>query len=35
MAESKKLVWDQTGERFYEAGVKNCALYLQDNQGAS
>lgn len=34
MAESKKLVWDQTGERFYETGVKNCALYLQDNQGA-
>ena len=34
MAESKKLVWDQTGERFYETGVKNCALYLQYNSGA-
>ena len=24
-----KLVWDKTGERFYETGVKNVALYLQ------
>lgn len=24
-----KLVWDQTGERFYETGVKNCALYTK------
>ena len=24
-----KLVWDETGKRFYETGVKNCALYLQ------
>lgn len=23
-----KLVWDAPGERFYETGVKNCALYL-------
>lgn len=22
-----KLVWDQTGERFYETGVKQCVLY--------
>ena len=28
-----KLKWDQTGERFYEAGVKNVALYVM-NQGA-
>lgn len=34
MAESKKLVWDKTGERFYETGVKNCALYVQDSAGA-
>lgn len=24
-----KLVWDQTGERLYETGAKNCALYPQ------
>lgn len=24
-----KLLWDQTGERFYETGVKQVALYLQ------
>ena len=24
-----KLVWDQTGERFYETGVKNGVLYVQ------
>lgn len=29
-----KLVWDQTGERFYETGVKNGVLYVQDAQGA-
>lgn len=23
-----KLVWDKTGEHFYETGVKNCVLYL-------
>ena len=23
-----KLVWDQTGERLYETGVKNCVLYI-------
>ena len=26
-----KLVWDQTGERFYETGVKNGVLYVYDN----
>lgn len=34
MAESKKLVWDNVGERFYETGVKNCALYLQNTDGS-
>lgn len=24
-----KLVWDNTGERFYETGVKQCVLYVQ------
>lgn len=33
MANSKALVWDQTGERYYETGVKNCALYVQSNTG--
>lgn len=23
-----KLVWDKTGEHFYETGVKNCVLYI-------
>lgn len=23
-----KLVWDTTGERYYETGVKNCVLYI-------
>ena len=26
-----KLVWDQTGERLYETGVKNCVLYIPTN----
>ena len=26
-----KLVWDQTGERIYETGVKNGVLYVYDN----
>lgn len=26
-----KLFWDQTGERFYETGVKNGVLYVQEN----
>lgn len=29
-----KLVWDQAGERFYETGVSNGVLYVQDNNGA-
>lgn len=29
-----KLVWDQTGKRFYETGVDRCVHYLQDNTGA-
>lgn len=28
-----KLYWDQTGERFYEAGVKECALYVASGSG--
>lgn len=28
-----ELKWDQTGERFYETGVKNCALYVRDSAG--
>ena len=26
-----KLVWDQTGERYYETGVRNGVLYVQEN----
>lgn len=26
-----KLVWDEIGKRFYETGVNQCALYLQEN----
>lgn len=29
-----KLVWDQTGEKYYETGVKNCVLYRIDAAGA-
>lgn len=29
-----KLVWDKTGERFYETGVKNAVLYVRDAGGA-
>lgn len=28
-----KLVWDQTGERLYETGVKNGVLYVVDSTG--
>lgn len=28
-----KLVWDKTGERTYETGVKNGVLYLKDSDG--
>lgn len=29
-----KLVWDKTGERLYETGVKNGVLYLRGTDGA-
>lgn len=29
-----KLVWDKTGERFYETGVDHGVLYVQDASGA-
>lgn len=29
-----KLVWDQTGDRLYETGVRNGVLYVQDDKGA-
>ena len=29
-----KLIWDKTGERFYETGVNKGVLYVQDAQGA-
>lgn len=29
-----KLVWDQSGKRFYETGVKMGVLYVQDASGA-
>lgn len=29
-----KLVWDATGERYYETGVKQGVLYVMDAQGA-
>lgn len=28
-----KIVWDKTGERLYETGVKNGVLYVQDDSG--
>lgn len=28
-----KLVWDADGERLYETGVKNCALYVAESSG--
>ena len=28
------LKWDQFSERYYETGVKKCALYLRDTNGA-
>ena len=28
-----KLLWDQTGERIYETGVSECALYVQNSSG--
>ena len=29
-----KLVWDKTGDRIYETGVKNAVLYVRDSSGA-
>lgn len=29
-----KIVWDESGKRTYETGVRNGVLYLQDEQGA-
>lgn len=29
-----KLIWDKTGERFYETGVNKGVLYIQDENGA-
>lgn len=29
-----KLKWDQIGEKYYETGVKNGVLYVQDSKGA-
>lgn len=29
-----KMKWDQTGERVYETGVEQCALFPQDDTGA-
>ena len=31
MATSAPLVWDKTGEKIYETGVSNVALYVQVN----
>ena len=28
-----KLVWDKTGERLYETGIKNGVLYVQGESG--
>ena len=33
LEESKALVWDKTGERFYETGVKQGVLYVQNQDG--
>lgn len=29
-----KIVWDKTGERLYETGVKNGVLYIQNSDGS-
>ena len=29
-----RLVWDETGKKFYETGVKNGVLYVQNSSGA-
>lgn len=30
-----KLSWDKSGERLYETGVKNCALYVRDESASA
>ena len=30
---SKRLVWDQTGQKTYETGVQKCVLYPQSSEG--
>lgn len=34
MAVNKRLVWDETGKRFYETGVKMGVLYVQESSGS-
>ena len=29
-----RLIWDEVGQRFFETGVKNGVLYVQDNRGS-
>ena len=29
-----RLIWDEVGQRFFETGVKNGVLYVQDNEGS-
>lgn len=29
-----RLIWDEVGQRFFETGVKNGVLYVQDNDGS-
>ena len=29
-----RLIWDEIGQRFFETGVKNGVLYVQDNDGS-
>lgn len=29
-----KIVWDQTGQKFFETGIENGVLYVQDSNGA-
>ena len=31
---SKQLVWDQVGEKLYQTGIEQVALYPQDEKGA-
>ena len=29
-----RLIWDEVGQRFFETGVKNGVLYVQNNDGS-